>query len=111
MGYPNEHPTIEEALGWYDEKMSPEYKGAVVLYGFYDQEMYEGYSRVIYKTKDNKVFEVNGSHCSCYGLEEQWQPEEVDLKELRHRAEFGTYFQYDKEEILRIIFELEGVTA
>jgi hypothetical protein len=27
--------------------------------------------------KDGKLWEVNGSHCSCYGLEGQWQPEET----------------------------------
>lgn len=40
---------------------------------------------IIFK-KDNKFYEVNGSHCSCYGFEGQWQPEEInDLNEVIKR--------------------------
>jgi hypothetical protein len=28
---------------------------------------------------------VNGSHCSCHGLEGQWEPEETSMKALEHR--------------------------
>lgn len=49
-----------------------------VLLARYDNESYDGYAIVIYR-QGNRVFEVTGSHCSCYGLEGQWTPEEYDI--------------------------------
>lgn len=42
--------------------------------------------------KDDKLYEVNGSHCSCYGFEGQWTPEETTLVALFHRANCGNLF-------------------
>lgn len=33
--------------------------------------------------RDGKLYEVNGSHCSCYGFEGQWKPEETTLEYLK----------------------------
>jgi len=41
---------------------------------------------------DSKLYEVNGSHCSCYGFEGQWTPEETSLEALQHRANEGRLF-------------------
>ena len=41
--------------------------------------------------QNGKLYEVHGSHCSWYGLEEQWEPEEVDLVELENRLLNGTF--------------------
>jgi len=49
-----------------------------VLWAEYDQPSDEGYATVIYRQGD-RVFEVTGLHCSCYGLEGQWEPEEYDI--------------------------------
>lgn len=43
---------------------------------------------VLYE-QDGKLWEVNGDHCSCHGLEDQWEPEEVTVEELEHRLERG----------------------
>lgn len=48
-----------------------------VIYAGYDIDGYEGSALVIYR-QGGKVFEVTGGHCSCYGLEGQWEPEEFD---------------------------------
>lgn len=48
-----------------------------VLLAEYDTYPYEGYAIVVYRN-GNKFFVVEGSHCSCYGLEGEWQPEEYD---------------------------------
>lgn len=48
-----------------------------VLYAEYKQEGYEGSAWVVYRNGD-KFYSVEGSHCSCYGLEDQWKPEEYD---------------------------------
>jgi hypothetical protein len=36
---------------------------------------------VIYE-KDGQLYEVHGGHCSCYGLEGQWSPEETSKEYL-----------------------------
>jgi hypothetical protein len=52
----------------------------------YTYEDYSGYAFVVYRDKrDGRVYEVNGGHCSCYGLEGQWEPEEVVVAELLKR--------------------------
>ena len=33
--------------------------------------------------KTGKLFENHGSHCSCYGFEGQWEPEETTLEYLQ----------------------------
>ncbi len=40
--------------------------------------------------RDGRLYEVNGSHCSCYGLENQWDPESTTVEALRHRLTNGT---------------------
>lgn len=66
----------------------PEFKGAEILLASYGTPAYEGYAFVLFK-RDGKLFEVNGSHCSCYGLEGQWEPEETTVEALRHRMKYG----------------------
>lgn len=42
------------------------------------------------KHKENgKLFEIHGSHCSCYGFEGQLDLEETDVESLRARVENG----------------------
>lgn len=61
-----------------------ESKGVEILYATYDCGGYEGDAHVIFR-KDDKLYEVNGSHCSCYGLEGQWKPEETTVAALLFR--------------------------
>ena len=63
--------------------------GAEILLAIYEYQDYEGYSFVLYK-KDGKLFEVNGSHCSCNGLEGQWEPEETSWAALAKRKYYGS---------------------
>lgn len=62
----------------------PDLEGCSIIYAEYENEYYEGSAFVIFE-KDGKVFEVNGSHCSCYGLEGQWEPEETTVEALLAR--------------------------
>lgn len=50
-----------------------------VLYAYYDHESWgcDGDAIVIYRNGSN-YYHVSGGHCSCYGLEDQWEPEEYD---------------------------------
>lgn len=47
-----------------------------ILLATYEYEHYSGSAFVLFE-RDGKLFEVHGSHCSCYGLEGQWEPEET----------------------------------
>lgn len=55
-----------------------------ILFASYNNESYSGDAFVLIE-KNGKLYEVNGSHCSCYGLEGQWEPEETNLEALKHR--------------------------
>ncbi|WP_449600335.1 hypothetical protein [Paenibacillus sp. Marseille-Q9583] len=62
-----------------------------VILASYTNENYEGEAFVLFRRKsDGKLYEVNGSHCSCYGLEGQWNPEETTVEALEHRLVNGT---------------------
>jgi len=76
----------------YTWKHSHTYKGELddieILFASYTYECYEGDAFVLFR-KDGKLFEVNGGHCSCYGLEGQWDPEETTKEALMHRITEG----------------------
>lgn len=50
-----------------------------VIAALYKCESYEGSSVVVYR-QGNTYYHVYGSHCSCYGLEGQWNPDEIGDK-------------------------------
>lgn len=103
-GFSNWGDVSSNFTGGWDEKASkaiPEPEE--VLLAAYAQEAYEGDAFVIYRDGD-KYFVVEGGHCSCYGLENQWKPEEYSLPllyaALEKRGEYGA-FQPFKQEIMR----------
>jgi hypothetical protein len=60
--------------------------GATVFYASYTYEDYSGYAVVVFE-KDGKLWEVHGSHCSCHGLEGQWDLEETNWEAIAMRPE------------------------
>lgn len=54
------------------------------IYATYDIDGYEGYAFALFE-RDSKLYEAHGSHCSCYGLEGQWSPEETTWEALAMR--------------------------
>lgn len=60
-----------------------------ILLAYYDYEDYSGRAFVLFR-KDGELYEANGSHCSCFGLEGQWDPEETNVEVLRHRLTVGS---------------------
>jgi hypothetical protein len=52
-----------------------------VIAADYDGGGYDGAAFVVYRNGD-KYYTVSGSHCSCYGLEDQWEPEEYTKEQL-----------------------------
>lgn len=67
-----------------------QYENIKILFATYGNANYEGDAWVLF-SKNNELFEVNGGHCSYYGLEGQWKKEPVVLKELKNRLEKGTF--------------------
>lgn len=83
--------------GWYigpedRESLFPE--NHRLLIAVYTYESYSGKAFVLYE-HDGKLFEVNASHCSCYGLENQFDPEETTWAALLMRDFEDTWYGYD----------------
>ena len=55
-----------------------------IILASYGYEDYFGDAFVLYEY-DGQLFEVNGSHCSCYGLEDQFVPERTSLEAIADR--------------------------
>lgn len=78
--------------------------GANVLIASYTYEDYNGSAFVLFE-KNGKLFEVNGSHCSCYGLEGQWEPEETTQQAVLLRDFWGYHGDDFMETLTKIIVE------
>jgi hypothetical protein len=89
---------------------SDDLRGAKILLACYTYEDYNGSAFVLFIRK-GKLYEVNGSHCSCYGLEGQWEPEETTKEALLHRIKKGTlgsdaYEGFFADELIRVLKEV-----
>ena len=71
-------------------------EGINVLFASYYQPSYEGYAYVLFEY-DGKLYETFGSHCSCYGLEGQFDFNEVTLQELELLLSNGDYHAYSSD--------------
>lgn len=71
--FPQEFPTEEE-----------------ILFASYGGAAYEGDALVLFE-KGGQLFEVHGAHCSCFGLEGQWQPEPTTWDALALRPRTGSW--------------------
>lgn len=72
------------------EHLENKYKTVNILFASYGCENYSGDAWVLFEQNGN-LYEINAGHCSCYGLENQWEPEEVILEELHNRLQKGTF--------------------
>jgi len=77
----------QDVLGAFQEDADA-LQGAFILYATYDIDGYEGSAFVLFE-RDGQLYEVHGSHCSCYGLEGQWEPEETTVDALVHCIKNG----------------------
>lgn len=55
-----------------------------IIFASYEIGDYCGNASVLF-IENNRLYEINASHCSCYGLEGQWEPEETFFSTLQHR--------------------------
>jgi len=82
-------------------------KDVKILWASYENENYEGSAGVVF-LKEGKIFSVYGGHCSCHGLEGQWEPQEITLAEMRHYLDnkatpYGTDFGAAYQQILMLL--------
>jgi hypothetical protein len=69
-----------------------------VLVAHYRYEDYSGDAYVLFRdTETGQLYEVEGGHCSCNGLEGQWSPGEVTVDYLRNRVEKGHFGDGDSD--------------
>jgi hypothetical protein len=79
-----------------------------ILFASYGNANYSGDAWVMFE-KEGKLFEVSGGHCSCYGLEGQWEEDEILLEEIENRLVNGTFGEDDysdnnfKEELCKFL--------
>lgn len=74
---------LEDVVSQFDIQIS-DLDGAEILFAYYMYEDYSGTAFVLFR-RDGKLYEVNGGHCSCYGLEGQWEPEETFVEAILER--------------------------
>ena len=73
-------------MGWEEREHAPHVDPVgEILCAAYDSRDYSGEAIVIVRI-NGVVHEVYGSHCSCYGLEGQWDPTPVVSAEFRRRV-------------------------
>ena len=65
-----------------------ESKNCNILFAWYGNGSYDGAAFVLFE-RGGDLYEVNGGHCSCYGLEDQWDPEITSVEALEHRIREG----------------------
>lgn len=73
-----------EGDGWADVQRTfhmEEPKPEEILLANYSRDGCDGRAQVLYRN-GSAYFYVSGSHCSCFGLEDQWEPEEYTLETL-----------------------------
>lgn len=84
-----------------EAKVKAIYKGVKILFaGYYGG--YEGEAFVLF-AKGGKLYEVYGSHCSCYGLENQWEPEVCVLKEIIKRIDTDYHFSSFRGDLKKLL--------
>lgn len=75
-------------------------KDCEILLADYLYQNYFGNAYVIF-VKEGKLYEVYGSHCSCYGLEGQWKPEETSIEFLENKIKYNSEYNDQLTKIIR----------
>ncbi len=67
-------------------QLTPEQiQGVRILYAEYDVGSYDGSATVVFE-RDDQLYTVDESHCSCYGLE-TWDPQPTSVEALTLRSQ------------------------
>lgn len=93
--YSNKFHSWNEIKNEFDVKYleKPEF----IIYADYIKEHYSGDATVVYYNNES-YYLVKGSHCSCYGLENQWKPERYTYEEI-----FEIFRRYKNDIVLYLL--------
>lgn len=58
------------------------FDGHRVIAGYMESGGYDGKAWILIE-KEGQLYENYSSHCSCYGHEDQWNPEKTDIRYLK----------------------------
>ena len=83
-----------------------EREGVEILFAWYNCPPYEGNAYVLFR-KDGKFYDIVGGHCSCFGLEGQWDPTETTIEALRMRCEKGSVGYGYEPDLAKLLDQLE----
>lgn len=89
MTYITNFSSIDDVIEQY-EAPKDALDGAIIHLAWYGYGSYDGQSLVVFE-KDGVLWEVNGDHCSCFGLGGQWKPEETSWSALGMRIIADNY--------------------
>ena len=92
--------------GYDRDKVASEYNADLtdvnILLAHYSYEDYSGSSYVLF-TENGRLYEVYGSHCSCYGLEDQWEPEETSFDVIAQTIDTNYNYHNVRDELRALI--------
>ena len=82
------------------------------VFASYEHGSYDGSATVIWSDDGSVFFEVYGSHCSCYGLENQWdsEPTQMTTDSLLRQWRDGTMYGRSAEDAPKIVTWLYSVS-
>lgn len=91
--------------------LPPHHEILVAHYSGYgtDESDYEMWARVLFVDRSvtpNQLYEVHGSHCSCYGLEDQWSPEPVTIQDVLSDLRMGRTWEHASARVLEALTAL-----
>lgn len=67
-----------------ESKALEKHKNDNILFASYNIDNWCGDAFVLFE-REGVLYEINGCHCSCFGLEGQWIEEETSIEELKFR--------------------------
>lgn len=71
-----------------------------IIFAAYGTPSYEGYALIVFE-RNSKLYEINGSHCSCYGLNETMGGNEETSREALKIRNLDSYYEYGDDAIAR----------
>lgn len=81
------------------------------LFAFYSYEDYSGYAVVLFRDlSDGELYCVEGSHCSCNGLEGQWEPKRITIGALNtmYAGGWPNIGDFERKEFRNVLDSLEN---
>ena len=79
-----------------------ELQDVTIIAAAYFYENYDGQAVVVFE-KDNQLYYVEAGHCSCFGLEGQWEPELINKEFIEYKIDEGSFFYgYDDSHEIKL---------